>query len=90
MANQCFAKLNLVITVYQIHMPSFTLSWSHYLILMRVENPDARSFYEIECAGGRQHLCYPISTYLPDKNLLQEKVKNWIKEYKEENPDEDE
>ena len=28
----------------------FTLSWSHYLILMRIENPDARSFYEIECA----------------------------------------
>jgi hypothetical protein len=28
--------------------------------------------------------------YLPDKNLLQAKVKNWIKEYKEENPDEDE
>ena len=29
--------------------PTFTLSWSHYLILMRVENPAARSFYEIEC-----------------------------------------
>ena len=29
---------------------SFTLSWSHYLILMRIENPEARSFYEIECA----------------------------------------
>ena len=28
---------------------TFKLSWSHYLILMRVENPDARSFYEIEC-----------------------------------------
>lgn len=30
--------------------PKFTLSWSHYVILMRVENPDARRFYEIECA----------------------------------------
>lgn len=29
--------------------PTFSLSWSHYLILMRVENPDARHFYEIEC-----------------------------------------
>lgn len=28
---------------------AFKLSWSHYLILMRVENPNARSFYEIEC-----------------------------------------
>ncbi|MCX5782023.1 MAG: PDDEXK nuclease domain-containing protein [Elusimicrobia bacterium] len=25
------------------------LSWSHYRILMRVEKPEARSFYEIEC-----------------------------------------
>ncbi|MBR4198974.1 MAG: DUF1016 family protein [Bacteroidales bacterium] len=32
----------------QIQLPQFTLSWSHYLILMQVENPDARSFYEIE------------------------------------------
>ena len=29
--------------------PRFTLSWSHYIILMRVANPEARSFYEIEC-----------------------------------------
>ncbi|MCL2027850.1 MAG: PDDEXK nuclease domain-containing protein, partial [Bacteroidales bacterium] len=28
----------------------FTLSWSHYLVLMREENPDARRFYEIEAA----------------------------------------
>ena len=28
----------------------FTLSWSHYLILMRIEDADARRFYEIECA----------------------------------------
>lgn len=26
----------------------FTLGWSHYLILMRIENPDERKFYEIE------------------------------------------
>jgi predicted nuclease of restriction endonuclease-like (RecB) superfamily len=31
----------------------FTLSWSHYLVLMREENPDARRFYEIEAA--KQH-----------------------------------
>ena len=29
--------------------PKFSLSWSHYLILMRIENTDERSFYEIEC-----------------------------------------
>lgn len=26
----------------------FTLSWSHYLKLMRIDNPEERSFYEIE------------------------------------------
>lgn len=34
--------------VAPIQMPRFTLSWSHYLILMRIENIEARSFYEIE------------------------------------------
>ena len=28
--------------------PSFVLPWSHYLILMRIDNPDERGFYEIE------------------------------------------
>lgn len=32
----------------RISEPTFALSWSHYLILMRVENPDTRNFYEIE------------------------------------------
>ena len=27
----------------------FSLSWSHYLVLMRIENLDERNFYEIEC-----------------------------------------
>lgn len=27
----------------------FTLSWSHYLVLMRIESEAERSFYEIEC-----------------------------------------
>lgn len=38
---------------YQIsETPSrkFTLSWSHYLKLMRIENPEERKFYEIEAA----------------------------------------
>lgn len=28
----------------------FRLSWSHYLVLMRMDNPDERRFYEIEAA----------------------------------------
>ena len=37
-------------TVATIRLPRFTLSWSHYLVLMRIDNIDARSFYEIEAA----------------------------------------
>lgn len=29
----------------------FSVSWSHYLILMRIVDSDERSFYEIEAAG---------------------------------------
>lgn len=29
-------------------VPEFTLSWNHYQILMRIENPEERHFYEIE------------------------------------------
>jgi predicted nuclease of restriction endonuclease-like (RecB) superfamily len=28
----------------------FTLSWTHYVFLLRIKNPDERSFYEIEAA----------------------------------------
>ena len=29
----------------------FTLSWTHYLVLIRIKDAAARSFYEIECAA---------------------------------------
>lgn len=32
--------------------PPFTLPWSHYLQLMRIEDDDERSFYEIEATSG--------------------------------------
>ena len=40
---------NNLIGVSTALTPQFTLSWSHYIILTGVDNPDARSFYEIEC-----------------------------------------
>lgn len=48
-------KTNLVNSVDQIQntlaeLHKFVLSWSHYLVLMRVKNADARNFYEVECA----------------------------------------
>lgn len=50
--NQCLSNSSAVLTnlnVVNSLCPDFTLSWIHYLILMRIDNPDARSFYEIEC-----------------------------------------
>ena len=48
-------ETNSVNSVYEVQaekgkhcLPNFTLPWSHYLVLMRVDNPEARSFYEIE------------------------------------------
>ena len=33
-------------------MPEFTLSWSHYQVLMRIKNAEERRFYEIEATSG--------------------------------------
>ncbi len=58
LSKHCLDNSEMVHTVDQIQKANqclafsektFSLSWSHYLILMRIENPDARSFYEIEC-----------------------------------------
>lgn len=38
--------------IQQTTFAEFKLSWSHYLKLMRIENPQERSFYEIECAAN--------------------------------------
>jgi predicted nuclease of restriction endonuclease-like (RecB) superfamily len=40
----------------ELQTPRFLISWSHYLILMRIENPNERSFYEIECAANNWSL----------------------------------
>ena len=34
----------------------FVLSWSHYLFLMRIDNPDERKFYEIEAKSSNWSL----------------------------------
>jgi len=31
----------------------FKISWTHYVVLMRIENPDERRFYEIEAANNQ-------------------------------------
>ncbi len=57
---QCLPNFEIVDSIFKIpdnnknenhclSVPTFSLSWSHYLILMRVSDPMARSFYEIVC-----------------------------------------
>jgi predicted nuclease of restriction endonuclease-like (RecB) superfamily len=46
------------------------LSWSHYRAIMRVKNPDARSFYEIEatkCGWNKAQLERQINTLLYER-----------------------
>lgn len=40
----------------KVKQSRFVLSWSHYLVLMRIPNPDERSFYEIESAQNQWSL----------------------------------
>jgi predicted nuclease of restriction endonuclease-like (RecB) superfamily len=47
---------NIVNQISEKLSRKFILSWSHYLKLMRIENPDERNFYEIECAANNWSL----------------------------------
>ena len=40
----------------ELQRPHFQLSWSHYLKLMRIENPEERRFYELESAANHWSL----------------------------------
>lgn len=43
-------KSNAIGQTPSVESSGFKLSWSHYLVLMRIENPAERSFYEIEAS----------------------------------------
>ena len=109
---QIYSEGKIANTVYEIQENAdihFTLSWSHYLILMRIANQNERNFYEIECykqnwsvrqlqrqynsslyerlalSRNKNEVIYASAyqLYLPDKALLQAKVKEWIAEFEE-------
>lgn len=51
----------------------FKLSWSHYLILMRMENSNARQFYEIEAINNNwsmRELKRQVNSALYERLLL--------------------
>lgn len=47
---------NNAVSISATPLRKFSLSWSHYLKLMRIENPDERNFYEIECVANHWSL----------------------------------
>lgn len=44
-----FTSHQILFTKFQLHFP---LSWSHYSFLLKIENKEERSFYEIETANN--------------------------------------
>lgn len=51
--NSVYPIRNLPKQIDPSTMPHFTLSWSHYIVLMRIKNENERHFYEIEAL--REH-----------------------------------
>lgn len=46
---QNMRQFYLTYSIYETTSRKFELSWSHYLKLMRIDDPAERNFYEIEC-----------------------------------------
>ena len=78
------AYANLTDSVCQIQ---FDLSWSHYLILMRIENLLCKekndALVELTLPEDANIYASAYQLYLPNKALLQAKVKEWIEEFEE-------
>lgn len=53
---QNMRQFYLTYSIYETVSRKFTLSWSHYLILMRIKDADQRSFYELETAANNWSL----------------------------------
>ena len=70
--------------VATIRLPRFTLSWSHYLILKRKND----ALVELTLPQEANIYAQQYALCLPDKALLQQKLREWIAEFKgkEDNP----
>ncbi len=83
---QNMRQFYLTYSIYETDSRKFILSWSHYLKLMRIDNPDERRFYEIDSTSNNWTLkelqrqfdaslyerlaLSRYKTVLPDKQLL--------------------
>jgi hypothetical protein len=62
------------------------LGWSHYRILMRVDDPDTRSFYEIEAAENAwsvRQLARQINSLFYERLLMSKDKREMLMEAKE-------
>ncbi len=67
----------------KFELPDFQLSWSHYLFLSKIDNPDERKFYEIEAInnnGSVRELQRQFNSALFERLVLS-RNKNEIKEW---------
>ncbi|TAK60919.1 MAG: DUF1016 domain-containing protein [Bacteroidetes bacterium] len=80
-----FRKFNLVSLAQ-----SFPLSWSHYVRLLPVENPDAREFYETEALRGGwsvRQLDRQIATQFYERTTLSKDKAAMLKKGKKQKPE---
>ncbi|MEK7396139.1 MAG: DUF1016 domain-containing protein, partial [Candidatus Poribacteria bacterium] len=52
LANEIEAKISKPSDLSQLSAEAFPLSWSHYCLLIRIDEPFKREFYESECIKG--------------------------------------
>lgn len=74
-------KFYKVYGISQTLSEEFKLSWSHYLILMRMENSNARQFYEIEAISNNwsmRELKRQVNSALYERLLLSKDKKKVI------------
>jgi len=65
-----------------LHAVRSELTWTHYRLLMRVENPQARSFYEIECTKNHwstRELERQINSLLFERLVLSKDKKDLLR-----------
>ena len=65
-------KSQPLVTIFDADIP-FKLSWTHYLILMRIQDPDERNFYEelaVQENWGKRELSRQYGSSLYERLLI--------------------
>jgi predicted nuclease of restriction endonuclease-like (RecB) superfamily len=71
----------------KLHALRGELSWTHYRLLLKVENPEARAFYETEAAEGNwstRELERQINSFFFERTALSKKKRQMLQKGREE------